>query len=368
MTTAERPAGHAAAVWRAARESEVCICGLGARTPLGLDAASTAAAVRAGVSALSSDSGFIDKVGAPISLARDSLLGADVPVDQRLRELLVWAVAEATTGLDGTTPLTCVFAAPEPRPGLDDNLQDLFLAMFRHTAFARRVEAFQVLAYGHAAGLMAMQWAAQRIAAGESELCLVAGADSYHDGQTLRWLDQHGRLMSAENRNGFPPGEAGAACLLASARAARRLGLPVLGHVAAAATAVEPVPFDSDAPCTGLGLSSVVHGIASGLELPAQAITATYCDLNGERRRNEEFGYTLLRTQEAFLDAHDYSCPADCWGDVGSASGPLYAMLAIVAAHRGYAKGSRPLLWAGSDGGHRSAVLLSGVEALQARA
>ena len=142
------------------------------------------------------------------------------------------------------------------------------------------------------------------------------------------------------------------------AATAKRNGWPVLAHVAAAATAKEPLPLGSDGACTGLGLTAALQGVISSLKLP-QKITATYCDLNGERHRNEELAYTLLRTQLAFVDAHDYLCPADCWGDVGAASGPLYAMLAISAAQRGYGAGTLPVMWAGSDDGLRAAVLLS---------
>ncbi len=164
--------------------------------------------------------------------------------------------------------------------------------------------------------------------------------------------------MSSSNRNGFPPGEAAGACLVASAAVARRNGWPVLAHVEAVATAKEPQPLGSDGLRIGLGLTAAVNGVIASLKLP-QLVTATYCDLNGERHRNEEFTYTLLRTQLAFLDAHDYLCPADCWGDIGAASGPLYAALAVVAAERGYASGAWPLVWAGSDNGYRTALLLS---------
>ena len=73
------------------------------------------------------------------------------------------------------------------------------------------------------------------------------------------------------------------------------------------------------------------------------------CDLNGEPYRSEEFTFTVLRTQTAFADATRFVTPADCWGDIGAASGPLFANLAIAAAQRGYAKGPRALLWASSD-------------------
>lgn len=66
----------------------------------------------------------------------------------------------------------------------------------------------------------------------------------------------------------------------------------------------------------------------------------------------------MLRARALFRDAADFEAPADCWGDLGAASGPLYACLAIEAEARGYAKGSRTLIWASSEGGQRGAALL----------
>ena len=140
---------------------------------------------------------------------------------------------------------------------------------------------------------------------------------------------------------------------------AQRCGLPVLARIRSAATAIEPHPLRSDDPCLGEGLTAVVSAAAGGLKPPQELITATYCDLNGERYRSEEFLYALLRTGAAFVKAHDYIAPADCWGDVGAASGPLFAVLAVASGLRGYAKGDYPLLWAGSDSGYRAAVLLA---------
>jgi 3-oxoacyl-[acyl-carrier-protein] synthase-1 len=205
---------------------------------------------------------------------------------------------------------------------------------------------------------MAVQLAAQKVAAGAVEACIVAGVDSYHDQETLKWLDSEGTLMSAANRNGFPPSEAAGACLIATVAYAQGQDLPIFGLINAAVTSKEPYTINSDGVCIGEGLSDALKGVSASIALPEQAITATYCDLNGQRYRNEEFVYSLLRVQEAFVDAHDYQCPADCWGDVGAASGPLFLALAINAKERGYGKGAYPVTWASSDCGYRSAVLL----------
>ena len=349
------------ASWHESPGREVYLCAVGARTPVGLQSASSAAAVRAGISAITLHPVFVDKTGSPMQLANDALLGPRVALGERLVQLLVGALAElaeqAQRPLD-VQPLPCWIGMAEPRPGMTAEAVHACARAAAH-ALGTTTQSIHRIHQGHASGLMAIQGVAQQIAAGQAELGIAAGVDSYHDADTLDWLDQGGRLMSDSNRNGFPPGEAAGACLLASGEAVRRHGLPVLARVAAACTAVEPHPLPSLRLCTGEGLTAAVAGATERLRLPLEAITATYCDINGERYRSEELTYTLLRTQGAFVDAHDYLCPANCWGDAGAASGPLFASLAVASGLRGYAKGARPLLWAGGDGGHRSAVVLA---------
>lgn len=341
--------------------AEVCICGIGARTPLGLDAPSAAAAVRAAISAVTADTDLVDQSGENICVARDAQVPPDVGIVDRMATLLASALHEALGGVfprNAGESLQCLIGLPATRPGLPIGLDQAI-----STALAEYLGGspgtIGVLPYGHAAGLMAFQIAAQRIAQEETGLCIVAGVDSYLSAQTLEWLDTTGRLMSGDNRSGFPPGEGAGTCLLASRRAADQYALPVLGVISAAATAIEPHPDRSGAVCLGEGLSAAILSATQHLRLPRERVTATYCDLNGERYRSEEFTYALLQTQEAFVNAHDYLCPADCWGDMGAASGPLLACLAITADRRGYSKGPRPLLWAGSESGYRSAVLLA---------
>ena len=68
--------------------------------------------------------------------------------------------------------------------------------------------------------------------------------------------------------------------------------------------------------------------------------------------------FTVLRAQSAFVNMLDNVTPADCWGDMGAASGPLLATLAISSGARGYAPGPRSMLWTSSEGGYRCAAVL----------
>jgi 3-oxoacyl-[acyl-carrier-protein] synthase-1 len=346
------------AAWFPTPSSRVCICAVGARTPLGFNAPASAAAVRAGLSAVEAQPTLTDKAGERMNLARDPDFDLTVPVATRMAEMLASVVDEVLPGVIDDTlrgRIPCWIGLPERRPGMSEDLPANMAQAAAATGLSR--SAVHVLPFGHASGLMAIQVAAQAIGSSQAEMAVVAGSDSYHDRTTLEWLDGAGLLLSPVNRNGFPPGEAAGACLLASESAARRLGLAVLGYIGGAATGVEPKSIRSSAVCTGEGLTAAIRSVLTAIDLPDEAITATYCDLNGERYRNEEFTYTLLRVQEAFVDAHDYQSPADCWGDVGAASGPLFMALAVAAVQRGYASGTLPLLWAGSESGRRSAVV-----------
>ena len=66
----------------------------------------------------------------------------------------------------------------------------------------------------------------------------------------------------------------------------------------------------------------------SGLQPPDERINDIYCDINGERYRSEEWGFVCLRLSQYFDNPTAYRSPAECWGDMGAASGPLFAMLA----------------------------------------
>ncbi len=86
-------------------------------------------------------------------------------------------------------------------------------------------------------------------------------------------------------------------------------------------------------------------------------VDTIYIDINGERYRSEEWGFVALRTQ-ALWRSLDYEAPCDAWGDVGAAWAPLAGVLAVRSFVRGYARGPRAMVLAGSLDGLRGAMLL----------
>src|SRR5262245_13199242 len=100
----------------------VHIVALAARTPVGLRAESTAAAIRAGVSRVTLHPMFADAMGEPVRCGYDATLGPAVFGVDRLVALGQFALRQLIGDLTnrgarlGTVPL--FLALPDPRPGL----------------------------------------------------------------------------------------------------------------------------------------------------------------------------------------------------------------------------------------------------------
>lgn len=255
-------------------------------------------------------------------------------------------------------PIPVLLGLPEARPGrpagLDAQLSSLLAARLGLHARISQVTGFP---FGHAAGLMAIEGAQALIQRDEVDLCLVGGVDSYLEPETLEWIEDSRQLHSRDNSWGFVPGEAAGFCLLASPRAARALNGGVLARLLGVATAREENRIKTETVCLGRGLTQTFrHALEA---LPAEALVdQVICDLNGEPYRANELAFTMTRLARRFASPAEFLAPADCWGDVGAASGPLFAALAVAAGARGYGRGQRNLLWASSEGGQRSAMLV----------
>jgi 3-oxoacyl-[acyl-carrier-protein] synthase-1 len=217
------------------------------------------------------------------------------------------------------------------------------------------------IARGHASGLLALEAACRTVETGRADFCLVGGVDSYVEPETLEWLEANEQVHSAGSSNnawGFIPGEAAGFCLLMSIASARRHGIEPLGHVRAVTAAREEHLIKSDTVCLGRGLTAAFAGVFDALPSPSDVVNDVICDMNGEPYRAEEFGFATIRTRHRFMNESEFQTPADCWGDVGAASGPLFVNLAVVAQAKGYAAGPRTLVWTSSESGERAAAVI----------
>jgi 3-oxoacyl-[acyl-carrier-protein] synthase-1 len=342
--------------------TSIAIIGLGVRCAVGLDAPAAAAAVRAGISGIREHPYMLDKAGEPMVVALEPTLDAALQGPERFAHLAEPALKEALSPLAernvGMQSVHTLVGTPDPRPGLPAGIEDALDRLVASATDSKTRPRTTLLPNGHAAALLAMKLARDILQGGQSRFCLAGGVDSYLTADTLEWMDEEGILKSSENRNGFPPGEAAGFCLLTTGATALELRLPVLGWLETFGSAREKSPIRTPTICVGRGLSETIQQATAPLRLPEERVDESICDLNGEPYRSEEFALTVLRTQMAFVDFSRFVTPADCWGDVGAASGPLFANLAIAAGLRGYAKGLRTMIWASSEGGDRAAAVV----------
>ncbi len=340
----------------------VSIVGMGALTSIGLDAASTAAAVEAGISGFDDHPYMINQEGDPFVVAMVPTIKEDVFGTQRFADLAIPAIDEVLLVIEDRsidiTRIAIVFGLPEPRKGLPDDLPKQMIAKFkqigREDSFIKDI---LVVSGGHSAGLMALEKGRDLILDGSREFCIVGGVDSYIEPDTLDWIEDNEQLHTPTNAWGFIPGEAAGFCLICSEDTAEKYKFKVKAKLVSLATASEPNKIKTKTVCIGEGLTRAMRKSLEALPENCK-IDYTICDQNGEAYRADEYGFTLTRLSEKFTDPSDFLAPADCWGDVGAASGPLFINLVTAAAEYGYSKGSKTLIWTSSEGGKRASAIL----------
>jgi 3-oxoacyl-[acyl-carrier-protein] synthase I len=333
----------------------VIVSAVGAATSIGDTLAATYAAVRGGINGFTFSHRLRDqKSGQPMRVAALPGIPDTTLIGDRMEALAAAAMREALAPLSPNAlpdGLPALLSVPAERPGFDaEQSTKLAKNVFDGMPVPALRKRCGILRTGHEGGLGAVFFARDMILNGETPAVLVGGVDSYIEIETLHWIESTGRLKSEEAPNGFIPGEAAAFLLLCSSAFASEHGLPVMGEVLAASRAVEPLPWYSGKATQGQGLTGALRNALTFPDAPDRRAAMTYCDMNGESWRADEWGYAYLRTATNHADPLDMRHPADCWGDVGAASGPLLAALALLELGR--REDSRPaLVWTASGAG-----------------
>jgi len=341
---------------------QICIISVGACTAIGLNAKATAAAARAGISGFEEHPYMISQLGEPYVLAMVPSISADIIGTRRYVELLVPAIKESLLPLEDIAAknlnVMLTLGLPEIRPGIPENLAEDLSAIIQKLEIKNvNISDVRTAYKGHAAGLMAMESAKKSLQVGHCEFCLVGGVDTYIDPDTLDWIEDNEQLHTPDNAWGFIPGEAAGFCLLCSLKTAQQYNLPVKAILHSVATAQEKKRIKTKTVCIGEGLTEAVYEAVKNLPEGTQ-ITQVYNDMNGESYRAEEFGFMLARLAKYFEDPSDFIAPADCWGDIGAATGLLAINQFVSSINKGYCKGKYLMVWSSSEYGDRCAVVL----------
>ena len=329
---------------------------------VGLDAPSTCAALRCGISGFS-ETTYLDNQGEP-------LIGAVVPTvpltlrpSERIEAMLRLAMTELVRlrpQLDRRqVPLLLGIAEPE-RPGaLRSQVVSALISRIEESlgrSFDRARS--QVLATGHTAAFRALDRARTLLTQVNTPACLVACVDSYINAESLAWLDEHQRLKTPDNSDGVIPGEA-AACLLVErtpspeAPSAQVLSL---GFGYEEVTVLAP-----ERPLLGLGMTAAVRAALAAAGLGLHGVDQRIADVSGEEYGFRELSLALSRTLRARRAQFDLWHPADGLGDTGAASGCVQLTMFAAAADRGFVHGPIALCHASSVSGDRGVAALRAV-------
>ena len=354
-----------------ARDRTLALTGHFVLSPVGPDAETTCAALRAGISRLSASDLYPPLVAGPESEEEPSLVVAhvaDLSPDVEGADRLLLLALRALRGLIERTELAradlprtgLLIALPAPDAAVDRwNLSQTFVpALLTRAGLHELVPSHvDIDQSGHTGVLALVGRAAHWLATGEIEQCIVIGVDSYLDHGRLRALDEGYRLKSERGVDGFVPGEAGAALLIERDVGPAQARRPILARLTLPQQADEPQPSTGELGSTGTGLTSVLRGVVRDLPNP-QPLRWFLCNLNGESYRAFEWGLVQTRLAEGLAAETSVQHPADCIGDTGAASGGVLIACATEAFRRKYQRDCVATLWTASDGRARAALLV----------
>jgi 3-oxoacyl-[acyl-carrier-protein] synthase I len=350
---------------------EVAIVAVGMMTSVGLTSVETAASVRAGVSRFTQiewrDQRFerfvvseVIEEGLPELVEDINAEGSLTWREARLLRLAHQPLLEALKPLQrpGRMP-KLLLALPDKHTKipLDENLFLNRLAVQTGHAFERA--GSMVVAKGRAGGLLAIGQAAEKIRSGEATVFLAGGADCYVDLYILASLDFEGRVKSSKHLDGFIPGEGAGFVLLAGRKTAEKLRLPILGLLSHFVEGFEEGHLGSETPYKGEGLANAFQKLFETVKL-AEPVKEVYSAMNGESHWAKEWGVAFLRNKAAFDPNLSMHHPADCFGELGAASGPILTGIAALGTVNTYRR-SPSLVYASSDHGPRSILTLESV-------
>ncbi|HYP84230.1 hypothetical protein [Variovorax sp.] len=333
---------------------------VGLVTGVGLDAASTCAAIRGAIDNFQ-ETRFRDHGG-------EWLMGCEVPWPGKpLRgeqRLLAMAARAARECLDGWQCADCAAVplllclAEGGRPGRAVRDDGAFLLALEQALGCRFHPSSSIIAGGRVSAAVALLHARRWLAEGVAERVLVVAVDSLLAAATLADAEARDRLLSSENSDGFIAGEAAAALLLAPLDAdadadAGQLACHGLGF------AVEPAHIDSGQPLRADGLTRAIKDALQDAGWGESVLQFKIVDASGGQYPFKESALAFSRIDRTKRTEFDIWHPADCIGEVGAPIGLVMLAVLKAACEKAYSRGQRMLAHLGNDDGRRAAMVLA---------
>lgn len=346
--------------------TKLYIAGLGMITPLGANTEMTAAMVKAGLSAYQA-SGHYTQGGQPITMTRvPRAIFESMQVDidagryqsaqyDHIIIMAILALREALSGQSIAKPVPLILAMPEERPNVSYVPLDLLIAnLVSQKDLPLHADLTRCFHAGRAGGIAGLELAQHYLTQQKADYVLVGGSDSHWDASRLGELDKQGRLLAPGAKDGFAPGEGAGFLLLTRHPQKAMVRDRHLVALCQPGSAQEPGHlYSSDEPDRGEGLDRAFKQALS--DHAGEGIKAIYASMNGERHWAKEYGAAFIRNQAHFHGPVKIEHPADCYGDLGSATAPVLMALAALDLWKRPGLATH-LVYSSADGPARAAV------------
>lgn len=220
-------------------------------------------------------------------------------------------------------------AGPEQLIEGDQPLDAEFLKMLSQQAGIKLDSALsRIIATGRAGGLATINLAFRYFASSDKNFAIVGGVDTFYDGRMLQILLEEDRLLTGGNMDGFIPGEGAAFILLSKQKLPLFKDSNKFVGIYEPGLANETGYRGSQEPYRGDGLASAVSTALDNAK--TDKIKTLYSSMNGESFFAKEHGIALIRNSDLLEENIKIEHPADCFGDLGAAAGPVMTGLSSI--------------------------------------
>ena len=328
----------------------VVVAGVGCRSAVGTNLPVSASSIRAGISRSEMHPFLVDKEGQSMIVTRATYLCDSLQGWERLIQLGEPAAEEAWSKAPKTMRKTdLVLALPQPREGLSEGEINRIRNHFESLPWCA---GLTLIHGGNASGIQALEYGWRHIRELHLTHCMIGAMDSHLDMWRLEQLDYQGLLRTHSRPHGVNPGEGAGFCLLVNPETFPEWETAYEVKSVSISTESNLKPGDVN---LGEGFSVGLQGLLGRLESKT-LIGRVFCDLNSQIYRVDEYGLATARFSDYFESHSILTTPADCWGDVGAASGIMFTGLAIQTSELDGMHGL-DLIWTGSDDGVRGLAL-----------
>lgn len=324
-------------------------------TAVGLSAPASCAAIRAKLTN-PGETRFIDGSGEWI-MAHQVALAQPWRGLTKLVRMAALAIEEALAEVPkrdwpAIPLLLCV--AERDRPGRLEGLDDRLFSELQTTLETRFHAQSAIVPQGRVGVAKALARARSLLTSSEPRVpqVLVAAVDSLLSWPTLSHYAQRARLLTADNSNGFMPGEGAGALLVTLPGRADELLVTGLGF------GQEAAHIDSDQPLRADGLATAIKAALSDAGVQMHDLSYRITDVSGEHYYFKEAALGLSRVLRQRKTAFDLWHPAECTGEAGALAGASVLAVAEAACRKRYANGPAILAHMANDAGARAAITL----------